>query len=149
MAPAAKKNKEPAAAGLEPALLKSNVLNEEELDKVRPMVACDHNEWKATRIWPASRQTHDLEATSFPFFVHTIFAGLVPPFSDFFCAILAHYQIHALHLQPNSILLLAVFAYICEGFLGVMPSVALFRTFYSLRLTAANQRSGWRPTSSP
>ena len=106
------------------------------------MTACDHNEWKATRIWPGSRPAPELEATTFPFFIHSVFAGLVPPFSDFLCAILAHYQIHLLHLQPNSIFLLAIFAYLCEAFLGVMPSVALWRCFYSLRITAGNQRSG-------
>ena len=123
-------------------MLRSVIHNEEGLDKVRPMTACDHNEWKATRIWPASRPARELEATTFPFFIHSVFAGLVPLFSDFLCAILDHYQIHLLHLQPNSIFLLAIFAYLCEAFLGVMPSVALWRCFYSLRITAGNQRSG-------
>ncbi|KAI5021585.1 hypothetical protein ZWY2020_058315 [Hordeum vulgare] len=36
----------------------------------------------------------------------------------------------ALHLQPNSILLLPVFAFYCEAFVGVRPSVALFRHFF-------------------
>ncbi|KAI4994433.1 hypothetical protein ZWY2020_034074 [Hordeum vulgare] len=40
----------------------------------------------------------------------------------------------ALHLQPNSVLLLSVFAFYCEAFVGVQPSVALFRHFFSLRL---------------
>ena len=148
MAPATRKDKEPVApAELEPALLRSTIQNREVLDKVLPMTACDHNEWGATQIWPGSRNARELEATTFPLFIHTIFAGLLPPFSDFFCAILDHYQIHALHLQPNSVLLLAIFAYLCEGFLGMMPSVALWRCFYSLRVTAGNQRSGcvsWR-----
>ncbi|KAE8806083.1 hypothetical protein D1007_17761 [Hordeum vulgare] len=34
---------------------------------------------------------------------------------------------------PNSIFLLATFAYLCEGFLGVIPLLGLFRTFYSMR----------------
>ena len=66
----------------------------------------------------------------------------MPPFSAFFCAILAHYQIQVLHLHPNSITLLAVFAYLCEAYLGVKPSVALFRHYYSLRVTAEEQCSG-------
>ena len=32
-----------------------------------------------------------------------------------------------LHLHPNAVLILATFAYACEAFVGVMPSVALFR----------------------
>ncbi|KAE8775007.1 hypothetical protein D1007_52529 [Hordeum vulgare] len=39
-----------------------------------------------------------------------------------------------LHLQPNSILLLFVFAFYCKAFVGARPSVALFRHFFSLRL---------------
>ena len=57
-------------------------------------------------------------------------------------AVLDHYQIQALHLHPNFVLTLAIFAFLCEGFLGVVPSVAFFRTFFSLRLMAPDQRSG-------
>ena len=59
-----------------------------------------------------------------------------------FLAILTHYDIHLLHLQPNSITILSIFALFCEAFLGVMPSVALFRHFYSLRSTASTTISG-------
>ena len=38
-----------------------------------------------------------------------------------------------LHLQPNSVVVLTVFAYLCEAYIGVRPYVALFRHFYSLR----------------
>ncbi|KAE8783877.1 hypothetical protein D1007_42628 [Hordeum vulgare] len=66
--------------------------------------------------------------------LHSVFADLVPPFSSFFTTILNHYGIQALHLQPNSILLLSVFAFYYEAFVGVRPSVTLFRHFFSLRL---------------
>ena len=64
----------------------------------------------------------------------SIVAGLVPPFSDFFYSVLNHYKIHALHLHPNSILLLSIFAFYCEACVGVMPSVALLRHFFFLRI---------------
>ena len=70
-----------------------------------------------------------------PIFVHALRAGLVPPFSAFFMEILRHYQIHLLHLHPASVTVLATFAYLCEAFIGVEPSV-FFRHFYSLRLNA-------------
>ena len=35
-----------------------------------------------------------------------------------------------------------MFAFYCEAFVGVMPSVALFRHFFCLWLTACDQRSG-------
>ena len=68
--------------------------------------------------------------------------GWFPPFSDFFYAILSHYKLHALHLHPNSILLLSIFAFYCEAFVGVRPSVVLLRHFFSLRTHCSNQRSG-------
>jgi hypothetical protein len=50
-----------------------------------------------------------------PFFLFSVFAGLLPPFSSFFLAILETYGIQAIHLHPKSITLLAVFAYTCEA----------------------------------
>jgi hypothetical protein len=82
-----------------------------------------------TKIWLASRPAIQRWATTFPFFIQSVFTRLVPPFSDFFNAVLIQYQIDTLHLHPSSVLLLFVFAYLCEAFLGVMPSVAFFRKF--------------------
>ena len=62
----------------------------------------------------------------------SIVAGLVPPFSDFFYAVLSHYKLHALHLHPNSVLLLSIFTFYCDAFIAVMPSVALIRHFFYL-----------------
>ena len=62
-----------------------------------------------------------------------IIAGLVPPFSEFFLAVLCQYNLQALHLHPNSVLLLGIFAYYCEAHVGVQPSVALLRHYFSLR----------------
>src|SRR4051812_49331033 len=72
-------------------------------------------------------------STFYPFFVTSITAGLVPPFSEFFLAVLRHYSLQALHLQPNSVLLLAIFTYYCEAHVGVQPSVALLRHYFYLR----------------
>ena len=66
----------------------------------------------------------------------------MPPYSPFLEAVLEFYQIQLLHLHPNSVLILSIFAYLCEAYLGVRPSVALFRNFYSLRCTAAGERTG-------
>ena len=65
----------------------------------------------------------------------TVAVGLVPPFSDLFYEVLDHYGLQALHLHPNSVLLLSIFAYYCEAYLGVMPSVALLRHFFFLRVS--------------
>ena len=52
-----------------------------------------------------------------------------------------HYQIHLLHLHSASIAILATFAFFCEAFLGVWPSVAFFRHFYSLWTTTSGVTS--------
>src|SRR3954466_6771319 len=74
-------------------------------------------------------------STFYPLFISSITAGLVPPFSEFFLSVLRHYDLQALHLHPNSILLLAIFAYYCENHVGVQPSVALLRHYFYLRVT--------------
>ena len=40
-----------------------------------------------------------------------------------------------MHIHPNSVLLLSIFANYCEAYLGVMPSVALLRHFFFLRVS--------------
>ena len=87
------------------------------MDKVRPSLAADFNEWGRTAAWPASRTSVDRTAIEAPFFIAALWAGLVPPFSAFFNAVLSHYQIHMLHLGPQSVALLAVFAFV----LGLSP----------------------------
>ena len=128
--------------GLEPALDLSMVINQERLDKVRPALAADSNEWKVTTVWPASRAMIDMEATEIPIHLHALLAGLVPPFSDFFNAIILHYQIQALHLDPRSSIHLAAFAFLCEAMVGIASSVSLFSHFFSLHLVDERHRSG-------
>ncbi|KAE8809329.1 hypothetical protein D1007_14127 [Hordeum vulgare] len=89
---------------------------------------------RANPDWLGAIEEQPAHGAVYPFFLHSIYAGLVPPFSRFFSTVLDHYGIQALHLQTNSILLLSVFAFYCEAFVGVQPSVALLRHFFSLRL---------------
>jgi hypothetical protein len=77
-----------------------------------------------------------------PFFLFSVFAGLLPPFSPFFLAILETYGIQAIHLHPKSVTLLAVFAYACEAWIGIKPSVAYFRHLFSLWSSRLNQSFG-------
>ncbi|KAE8771047.1 hypothetical protein D1007_57111 [Hordeum vulgare] len=44
--------------------------------------------------------------------------------------------IHAIHLDPCSLILLSAFTFLCEAFVGVTPSVALLRHFFSLGLAS-------------
>jgi hypothetical protein len=106
------------------------------------MVGSKNSEWGATHIWHGRALWDTLPAMAQPFFLFSVFAGLVPPFSPFFLAILETYGIQAIHLHPKSITLLAVFAYACEAWIGIKPSVAYFRHLFSLRSSGLNQSSG-------
>ena len=81
----------------------------------------------ATEVLPSAE---DREPTQVPVFDIFVRMGLVPPFSNFLLEILRAYELRLLHLTPGAILDLSVFAYACEAFVGVMPSVALFRHFF-------------------
>jgi hypothetical protein len=106
------------------------------------MVGSKNSEWGATRIWHGHTPRDTLPATVQPFFLFSVFAGLVPPMSPFFLVILETYGIQAIHLHPKSVNLLAVFAYACEAWIGIKPSVAYFCHLFSLQSSGLNQSSG-------
>jgi hypothetical protein len=68
----------------------------------------------------------------FVFFTAYTLAGLVPPLSSFL-TLLEYYGLQLQHLSPNSIALVAIFVHLCEMYVGVRPSVRLFRRFFMLK----------------
>jgi hypothetical protein len=123
-------------------LLESRIKSSRELQTIQEMVGSSKNEWGATRIWQGRTPRDTLPMTVQPFFLFSAFAGLLPLFSPFFLAILETYGIQAIHLHPKSVTLLAVFAYACEAWIGIKPSVAYFCHLFSLRSSRLNQSSG-------
>jgi hypothetical protein len=69
----------------------------------------------------------------FVFFTAYALAGLVPPLSSFFLTLLEYYRLQLQHLSLNSIALVAIFIHLCEMYVGVWPSVRLFRRFFMLK----------------
>lgn len=65
-------------------------------------------------------------------FVPFLMVWLVPALSPFFVAVLEVYAIHLVHLTPNVVLTLVLFVHTYEMFVGVQPSVELFRHFFNL-----------------
>ncbi|KAE8788272.1 hypothetical protein D1007_37668 [Hordeum vulgare] len=96
----------------------SRISKAEDLGPVLLFMDADTNAWGVTAIWTGSAVPSSLVRTAYPFFLHSIYAGLVPPFSDFFHAI---------------------FAFYCEAFVGMRPLVALFLHFFSMAFTAQGQ----------
>jgi hypothetical protein len=50
--------------------------------------------------------------------------------------LLEFYGLQLQHLSPNSITLVAIFVHLCEMFVGVRPSVRLFRRFFVMKATS-------------
>jgi hypothetical protein len=55
---------------------------------------------------------------------------------DFFHEFLDHYQIKLVHLNPNSILQIAVFVHLYEAFLGIPLNFPLFKNYFFLKIPA-------------
>jgi hypothetical protein len=123
-------------------LLDSRIKSSRQLQTVREMVGSKNNEWGATHIWHGRAPRDTLPTMAQPFFLFSVFADLVPPFSPFFLAILETYEIQAIHLHPKFVTLLAVFAYAYEAWISIKPSVAYFHHLFSLRSSGLNQSSG-------
>jgi hypothetical protein len=123
-------------------LLDSHIKSSREIQTIQEMVGSKNSEWGATRIWHGHVPWDTLPMMTQSFFLFSVFAGLVSLYSPFFLAILETYGIQAIHLHPKSITLLAVFAYACEAWIGIKPSVAYFCHLFSLRSSRLNQSSG-------
>ena len=66
-------------------------------------------------------------------FVSFICAGLCLPASAFLHRFLNYFGVSLNHLAPNVILHLSVFVHLYEAFLGIPPSLSLFRHFFRLK----------------
>ncbi|KAE8796000.1 hypothetical protein D1007_29037 [Hordeum vulgare] len=134
MAPVGKQGPEGRGPALAYPLLDCALSKDVYLVPVPPWTVAESSEHGRTLIWPGAIEEQPAPRAIYPLFRRSVYTGLVSHFSRFFSAVLDHYGIQALHLQPNSILLLSVFAFYCEVFVRVHPSVALIRHFFSLRL---------------
>jgi hypothetical protein len=59
--------------------------------------------------------------------------GLSMPPSHFFSNLLKYYRLQLHHIAPNSLVSVAGYAALCEGFLGIRPKVDMFQLFFSAR----------------
>jgi hypothetical protein len=69
-------------------LLDSRVKRNRELQTIREMVGSKKSEWGATRIWHGRTLWETLPAMAQPFFLFSVLARMLSPFSPFLLAIL-------------------------------------------------------------
>ena len=60
--------------------------------------------------------------------------GFGLPASGFLRAFLEFYHLQPHHLTPNAVMLLSAFVTLCEGFLGVLPTLELWGEFFQSKL---------------
>ena len=60
--------------------------------------------------------------------------GFGLPVSAFFRSWLEFYQLQPHHLTPNAVVLLSAFVTLCEGYLGVLPTLELWGEFFQSKL---------------
>lgn len=126
-------------------LCKSHYLNVDAVDEVRFLLAGLHHNGGHTEVRPTMGDPAEDET---PLFINFIMVGLVPPFLNFFYAVMESYALRLLQIHPNSILVLSIFAHLCEMFIEVMSHVALFRRFYYPRITEPKEFLGASPSAS-
>ncbi|XP_022680442.1 uncharacterized protein LOC111256491 [Setaria italica] len=61
---------------------------------------------------------------------HFVERGLAVPTSNFFKGILEYYNLQLVPLNPNGVLHMAIFVHLCEVYLGVLPSLDLFKKLF-------------------
>jgi hypothetical protein len=84
------------------------------------------------RIWAGATPLSDLAAGEFVLFASYLSCGLALPISPFFMLLLEDLGLQLQHLTPHSILQAAIFAHLCEMFVGVAPCTSLFHHFFVL-----------------
>lgn len=87
------------------------------------------SEWKL----PGEHRVSELQPGEIVLFVPFIASGLCLPAFEFLHRFLDYFGIVLSHLTPNSILHLSIFVHLCEAFLGIPPSITLFRHFFRLK----------------
>lgn len=120
---------EPAPGGPHPLLPPSTFPTEDTLNRVHPFYVSDPVDptFRALRsaMGEVASAEEGGEIVTFAFY---LMAGLFSPFFNFFMEVLGKYQLRMAHLSTNVVLALAIFAHLCEAFVGVTPSVCrLFR----------------------
>lgn len=86
-------------------------------------------EWRA----PGEHRVPVLNPGEIVLFVSFVCAGLCLPDSSFLHHFLHYFSISLHDFTPNGVLHITVFLHFCEAFLGILPSITLFRYFFHLK----------------
>jgi hypothetical protein len=98
----------------------SDLLHLVEAGVLPPKGLCSWRIWRGVTV--PTKDTHE-SVVYIPFLIR----GLALLISPFFRSLLDFYDLNLTHLNPNSILQVAIFVHLCEAFLGILPHFGLWR----------------------
>lgn len=104
----------PFAGNYMSIISESDLLHLVEIGVLSPKELCSWRIWHGVTV--PIEDTHDAIV-----FVSFLIQRLALPVSPFFCGLLDFYDLNLTHLNPNSILQIAIFVHLCEAFLGILP----------------------------
>jgi hypothetical protein len=84
-------------------------------------------------LWCGTLPLANLQPGEFVFFSCYAMVRLVALVSSFLLTLLLFYGLQLQHISPHSFVLVAIFIHFCEMFIGMRPSVPLFKLFHMLR----------------
>lgn len=102
---------------------KTNLLHLVEIGVLSSKELCSWRVWKGITVPTVDTQKSMV-------FVPYLIRGLGLPISPLFCGLLDLYSLNLTHLNPNSILEIAIFVHIWEAFLGISPHFGLWKYLY-------------------
>jgi hypothetical protein len=107
-----------------------------EVGVILPKELCSWRIWWGITV--STEDTHEAVV-----FVPFLIRGLGLPISPFFRRLLNFYSLNLTHLNPNSVLQIAMFVHLCEAFLGVYPHFGLWKYLYHYRPGMDGGKISW------
>jgi hypothetical protein len=115
----------------------ASLISESDLLHLVQMGVLPSKELSSWRVWEGitvpTEDTHESVV-----FVPFLIRGLGLPVSPFFRGLLDYYSLNLTHLNPNSVLQIAIFVHLCEAFLRISPHFGLWRYLYHCKLGMAS-----------
>jgi heme/copper-type cytochrome/quinol oxidase subunit 1 len=111
-----------------------HIQSDEDLMRVWRLLGWRAGEYDG-RIHRGTIPLTDLRPGEMVLFTSYALVGFMLPVPSFFLTLLETYGLQHHHLTPHALTLVAVFVHLCEMYVGVRPSVRLFRLFFVLWTT--------------
>ena len=135
---AAKKGKDPQPKGL----WRRGILTAEDMAVLEEEGYLPTGKNRGWRLPKADEVPPKPKADEVVMTVAALERGFSFPPSAFFCKVLETYGLQPHNMTPNSVLILSSFVAVCEGYLGVPPSIDLFQYYFTVKRESIRKSIG-------